>query len=78
MKLTKYDPVAGNGAVILWKDGGCTGTSAALFVAKDGQDAGYSAQDLTRNNFNNDQLTSVMVPFGYTLFVWKDNGYQGH
>jgi len=77
VNLYSYDSVNGTGAVTLFRDGNCSGDSAYFLAGEPGERKGYNKSDVEANDFSNDKLTGVMVPYGYTLTIFDDDGFTG-
>jgi len=49
----------------------------AIFSAGEGEEYYYNFADLSSLNYPNDTATSIMVPEGYTVTLFQDDGFKG-
>jgi hypothetical protein len=75
LKLYAYDAVNGTGAATVYYDSDCTSDSAYFMAGDLGVSVGYTYDDIKYWNFHQDELSAVRVPVGYTLTIYKDNGF---
>jgi len=69
--------VHGKGAAIIYEKEGCEGTSISIFSYDNTNVNYYNLQNLTAVNYINDHADSIMVPPGYTVELYPDEGWDG-
>lgn len=72
-----YDSVSSAGSATLFRDKYCTGDSAYFQAGEPGELIGYNKEDMKYWNFSSDTLSHVMVPYGYTVTIYDDDGFTG-
>jgi hypothetical protein len=73
--LHYYDPAV-QGGVTAFRAEDCTGDFGFFPATKNKQStAWYNLDEIKKRHLENDAITSVMVPYGYDLKVWIDNGF---
>lgn len=66
------------GAITAFTAKGCTGGYGRYEASENlNEKKYYNMQDLTHTGGGNNSFDAVMVPFGYTVEMWKDNGFVG-
>lgn len=69
---------ADRAAVTVFEDAGCQGKAGRLYATSDPTSKAYfSTSDLEYNNIRNDEMSSIAVPFGYSIDLYQDNGFLG-
>ena len=75
VKLQYYDPLE-IGAVTAFTNLDCQNWAGRLDATADPtQTAYYNLADIEARHLQNDQISSVVIPQGYTLKLYKDDGY---
>ena len=75
--MWEYD-IKDTAAVITFKDGDCSLDSSRYFAdATPGRKARFTTEDMWDHNDHNDAISSIMVPFGYAVELFADNGFKG-
>ena len=72
-----YDPLV-QGAVTLYEYQGCKGCSA-YFLASTIKDekVQYTEDDMYHDFMWNDKVSSMMIPKGYAVRLWENDGFSG-
>lgn len=70
-----YDRFEGHGAATLFKDSECRNQSGYIEASDPGVTVGYNCSELHQRNIGNDEVSSVMIPVGYTLTLCRDDGF---
>lgn len=73
--MSWYDPIGSYGAVTFFSSADCMNNSWAFFANDDG--GKYNKADMESVGFPNDELDAVMLPVGYTLTIWSEDGQTG-
>ena len=77
VKLQHYDPVE-IGAVTIFGGCLCQGMSGRFDATADPkQTAYYNTDDMQKRHIQVDTVSSVMVPQGYTVKLYTDDGFLG-
>ena len=77
VKLRGYD-AAKQGAVTAFEDKDCKGDFGRFDSTIDPHGtAEYTETDMKTQNLKNDYISSIMVPQGYTVELFKDDGFGG-
>ena len=76
VKMREYDPTA-IGAVTVFQDANCVSYSGRFDAAANPSETAYYNCDwINKNNMGNDKISSVMVPQGYAVALYKDDGWS--
>jgi len=78
LKMYEYDAVNDTGAATVYIDPDCTSGSAYFLAGDPGQAVGYTKSDIIYWNSENDKVSGVRVPVGYTLTIYHDDGFTGN
>ena len=77
LKLSHYDAKE-RGAVTLFANKGCAGQSGAFFATQEPtEEAMYNVKDLIKGHIAENTVSSVMVPYGYSVKLFENDGFQG-
>ena len=75
--LHPYDSID-QGAVTLFKGGSCHDNSGRFAADPEvGKYVNYDKSDMDHQGIGNDEVTSLYVPFGYSVDLFKDSGFSG-
>jgi len=78
IRLRPYD-ASYQGAVIVFDAVNCTGNMGRFYAPVDNQQkAWYTMNDMWNNNIPNDQVDSLMVPYGYSVDLYEADGFAGN
>ena len=74
----RYYDAKERGAVTLFENKGCAGPSGAFFATqKPSEQALYNTNDLVKGHLADNTVSSVMVPYGYSVQLFENNGFHG-
>merc|ERR1712038_65463 len=77
LKLRYFDS-AKRGAVIAFRDNDCTNNSARFYAHENPRMyAEYMKADIEYHNVDNDEIDSVMVPYGYAVDLYSNDNFSG-
>lgn len=74
--LRKYDPTV-QGAIVAFKDAGCKNNSGRFYSSTDFSPASYTKSMMDTRNIGNDEISSIMIPQGYSVRLFDNDGFQG-
>ena len=70
VKMRPYDPTV-QGAVLLFKDKDCRNDVGRFYApVSNTEKMSYTKSEMWDNNIENDEITSLMVPFGYSVDLY--------
>jgi hypothetical protein len=74
----RYYDAAERGAVTLFRDSHCQHEAGRFYAKEDKtQTAKYTKDQMKEHNMINDHASSIMIPYGYSVKLWEDNGFTG-
>ena len=76
MRIEPYDH-RNHGAVNVFSDSGCAGYAAAFEFEGGNGGTGFTEIDMMREGIPRNSASSVMVPMGYYVDIWSDDGLRG-
>eukprot|EP00352_Strombidinopsis_acuminata_P006237 CAMPEP_0176376210 /NCGR_PEP_ID=MMETSP0126-20121128/28026_1 /TAXON_ID=141414 ORGANISM="Strombidinopsis acuminatum, Strain SPMC142" /NCGR_SAMPLE_ID=MMETSP0126 /ASSEMBLY_ACC=CAM_ASM_000229 /LENGTH=208 /DNA_ID=CAMNT_0017737551 /DNA_START=198 /DNA_END=825 /DNA_ORIENTATION=+ len=76
LKMWKYDPEK-QGAVTTFQYSSCRGESGRFFGPTDSSTASYTWDMMETRHADNNSISSIMVPQGYTARLWQHDGFSG-
>lgn len=75
----RYYDAAERGAATLFRDNHCQHDTGRFYADPDPtQTAKYTKGQMEAHNMKNDKASSIMIPYGYSVKLWTDNGFSGH
>ena len=67
---------AKQGAIIVFRDNDCSNSTGRFYANTDpNMYAEYTKSELERHNIENDEIDSVMVPYGYSVDLYEDDNW---
>ena len=75
MRIEPYDH-RNHGAVNVFSDSNCAGYAGA-FEFEGGDGTGFTETDMMREGIPKNSASSVMVPLGYYVEIWSEDGLRG-
>jgi len=77
VKLWSYDELV-KPAVILFKDSNCSEWFQRFYGSETlNEKISYTTEDLEDQHFFNDSLSSIAIPYGTTVELYKDDDFSG-
>ena len=77
VKMYYWDPVKDTGGVTAVQDRDCVDDSAYLPAGDVEEPMFYTWDDLVHHNFHKNELDSLMIPIGYEVTIYKNDGFAG-
>ena len=77
VEVYPYDAVNGPGAAVIFSDSDCYNETWTIFSGDVGEVKYYNRDALEERGYCNDCASSIMVPVGFTVTLYEDDGFSG-